>query len=319
MPEVNEFLAQLLGALARAQNAVTIAVLAAFAALGVRALVRLARSPERGFWTLAGRGLNATLFLGVGLVYAMFTLPVLAWDGPALALALALIALVALPSLARARSTPPRSLLPRPTAALGHAALLLALMLLAALTLMRAGFLSLTTDRPVLLLDVTGETAVERVRWAPAGEDLRTEDLTTHRVVLRTPEGQPVADLWLYGDQIAVKGRVLRLSPLLNAAGLPNLFELQFAHNGWLTPERHNAYPHVARALRPLGPLVVHPWWRGLQRDLLARFERAAETSPWAVRALTTESTYFALCAADGRPVRRTYRLVLTPGGLTAG
>ena len=324
MPGVNEALAQLFGVVAQAQNTATAAVLAALSALGLRWLVRAARGTQDGVPALLGRLLGAAAFLGTGVLYATFTLPVLAWDAAAF-VTVALVALVVLvPSLVAARraTAAVTARLPlswRAGAGLLQVALLLGLLLIAALTLMRAGFLSLTTDRPVLLLDVTGETAVETVRWAAPGEPLREEALTTHRVLLRTPEGAPVADLWLYGDQVAVKGRVLRLSPLLNAAGVPNLFELQYAHNGWTTLERHNAFPHVARPLRPVGPLAVHPWWRGLQQRLLARFERGEEGSAWSVRALSTESTYFALAAADGRPVRRVYRLVLTPGGLTAG
>jgi hypothetical protein len=324
VPVVGEVLAQLFGIVAQAQNTATAAVLAAFFALGLRWAARAARGTQDGLAALLGRLLGAGAFLGAGVLYAVFTLPVLAWNGVALLAALVALLVVLAPSLllpgrARAAAAARLPLSWRAGAGLFQVALLLGLLLVAALTLMRAGFLSLTTDRPVLLLDVTGETAVESVRWAAPGGPLREEALTTHHVLMRTPEGAPVADLWLYGDQVAVKGRVLRLSPLLNAAGVPNLFELQFAHNGWSTLERHGAFPHVARPLRPVGPLVVHPWWRGLQARLLARFERGEEGSPWSVRGLATESTYFALADAEGRPVRRVYRLVLTPGGLTAG
>jgi hypothetical protein len=156
------------------------------------------------------------------------------------------------------------------------------------------------------------------VRWAPADQPTRDEKLRTHRVVFRTPEGEPVGDTWVYGDEVGIKGRVLRLSPILNAAGVTNLFELTFAHNGYTTAERHNAYPHTAKPLPPMGPLAVHPMWRGLQRRLLQRWEQAEEGSMWAVRASTVESTYFALVDASGQPVKRTYRVVLTPGGLTS-
>jgi hypothetical protein len=128
-----------------------------------------------------------------------------------------------------------------------------------------------------------------------------------------------VADAWIYGDQVAIKGRVLRLSPLLNVAGVPNLFELVYAHNGYTTAERHNAFPHLALKLEPMGPLAVHPLWQGLQARLLAAWERgAADGSTWAIRSATTESTYFPLAEPDGSPVKRTFRLVLTPGGLTS-
>jgi hypothetical protein len=137
--------------------------------------------------------------------------------------------------------------------------------------------------------------------------------------VFRLPEGPPVAEAWLYGDQVAVKGRVLRLAPLLNAAGVPNLFELQFAHNGYSSAERHASHPHTAVALPAIGPLAVHPSWRPVQLRLLEAWRKsAAEGSGWALRSLTTESTYYPLADLAGRPLRQTYRLVLTPGGLSA-
>jgi hypothetical protein len=184
---------------------------------------------------------------------------------------------------------------------------------------MRAGFLALTEDRPVLLVDVTGETTAQTLRWAPPDGAEREDRRPTHRVVFRRPDGAAVAEAWVYGDQVAVKGRVLRLSPWLNAAGVPNLFELTFAHNGYGTAERHATEPHMAVALPPGGPLAVHPWWRPVQAWLLARWERGTDAdSDWAIRSATIESTYFPLVDAAGAPVRRVFRLVLTPGGLSA-
>ena len=140
-------------------------------------------------------------------------------------------------------------------------------------------------------------------------------------MLLRTPAGQPVAEAWVYGDQVAINGRVLRLSPLLNSAGLGNLFALDFLHNGYFTADRHNTMPHQAMPLQPIGQLAVHPRWRSLQDRLLSFWERrSSEDSSWLIRAATTESTYFPLVAPQpsGKPLAKTYTLVLTPGGLTA-
>jgi len=200
------------------------------------------------------------------------------------------------------------------------AVLVLALLVVALVTLMRAGFLALTEDRPVLLVELTGKTAEESVSWAPPGGAMRSEMLTTHEVLFRRPaDGALVGQAWVYGDEVAVKGRVLRLSPILNAAGIHNLFELTFAYNGYRTVERHNAYPHRAIPLQPVGPLSVHPMWKKTQERLLARWESGTEDgSAWVIRAATTESTFFPLIDPVGQPIQRTYRLVLTPGGLSS-
>ncbi|HXB53212.1 MAG TPA: hypothetical protein VN461_00385 [Vicinamibacteria bacterium] len=309
--------AGVLGTLVEVQNLAAAAVLTAFFALALRSLSLLFLDPRCGSVLLAGRVLGGGLFLAGGVVYTLFAAPRLVWGLGAAGAAL-LVAGLVLSTLAvrsRRRRGPPGLV-----SLAVQIGLLLALLLIATVTLMRAGFLALTEDRPVMLVEVTGETRMELVRWAAPDQPVRDEALDTHRVVFRDPAGAAVAEAWIYGDEVAVKGRVLRLAPILNAAGVPNLFELQFAHNGYRTPDRHNELPHQAVPLPPSGPLAVHPWWRGLQRRLLARWEAGAATgSDWAIRSATTESTYFPLTDAEGRPSRGSYRLVLTPGGLTSG
>ncbi len=312
--------ATILGALAQVQNLATAAVLSAFLALAVRSFAQpFVDRGRHGFVTLIRVAAGAA-FLGLGALYGLFTASMMVWDGRAVVVAMATALLVLVRLAARhvmGQKRPGKP--PGVVAGLVQLSLLLALLLVAALTLMRAGFVALTQDRIVMLVDVTGETATQVVRWAPPDQPLREEALTTHRVVFRAPGGERVAEAWIYGDQVAVKGRVLRLSPILNAAGVPNLFELSFVHNGHETSERHNAYPHTALPLVASGPLAVHPWWRPLQARLLERWEKGASgDSPWVVRAATTESTYYALVDANGKPVQQRYQLVLTPGGLSA-
>lgn len=274
----------------------------------------------RAFAVILARLLAAGLFGGAGVLVAAGLGPQAQWTpGTLLALAsgaASVLIEVLLLGLVRRRPGHPPLL-----GWLVRAVLVLAALLVAMLVLMRAGYLALTTDQPVLLVEVTGETAEKVVRWAPPDQPLREQTLRTSRVVLRTPAGQPVAEAWLYGDQVAISGRVLRLAPLLNVAGLTNLFALDFVHNGYATAERHNTQPHQAQPLVPMGQLAVSPRWRELQERLLAQWEqRTPADSRFLIRAQTTESTYFPLVEPmpGGKPVQRTYTLVLTPGGLTS-
>jgi hypothetical protein len=291
-------------------------VLAALLAFAVRALVLVALDrPRRGGVGL--RALAALWWLGLAVLYALFSAHIVVWNTRAVFGAIVATIVVLGPLLFRTPGG--RRSGPHPTVALARMSVVLILLLAAALTLMGAGFLALTVDRPVLLVDVTGETGSQTVRWAPPDQPSREQALRTHRVVFRSADGEPVAEAWLYGDEVAVKGRVLRLAPILSAAGLPNLFELSFAHNGYTTADRHGSYPHAAVPLPRAGPLAVHPWWRPIQARLLDGWERlSAEGRPWAIRSLTVESTYFPLVDHAGNPLRHTYRLVLTPGGLSS-
>ena len=310
--------AAILGALVQVQNLAHAGVLSAFFALALRALAVLLIDRGRHPLVSVVRVLAIGVFSTLGCLYALFTASIVVWNAPAVGIAVATALLVLSGEVVR-RVMGWTARGPGAGGLLVQVVLVLALLLVALVTLMQAGFLALTEDRPVLLVDVTGETDTQTVRWAPPDQPLREERLMTHRVVFRTPDGIAVAEAWIFGDQVAVKGRVLRLSPLMNAAGVPNLFELLFAHNSYDTAERHARGPHMAVSLPPQGPLAVHPWWRSLQAWLLEHWERGTATgSSWAIRSATTESTYFPLINAEGKPVKETFRLVLTPGGLSA-
>lgn len=327
MSELSPKLLHFLGLLSQLQPLVIAAVLGALWGCGLRALLLLFVDAGRGPLRALGRLLACAAFAALGAGYALLTDAMLDWNSQTLLVAGGAAALMSSGVLFW------RVLLHRPVrttlvGALFRATLLLTILLLATLTLMRSGFLALTTDRPILRIDVTGETRPQTVRWAAPDQPMQEQSLLAHRILLRSPEksGSIVAESWLYGDQVAIKGRVLRLSPLLNVAGVPNLFELQFLHNGYFTAERHNTLPHHAQKLEPLGPLAVHPRWRPLRDRLYARWEHGTESnktdpksdSRWAIRAATTESTYFPLVDDKGQPIQHTYELVLTPGGLTA-
>jgi hypothetical protein len=289
-------------------------VLGALLGLFLQCVLRLG-APSRGL--AIARVVLGLAVASAGWVFGLLAAPWLSLEPSFIgSFLLGVVAVAGWALVNAARRRPPGD---GPWLLLGHG-LVFALLLAAGLaTLLTAGYLSLTQDRPVLLVDVTGETRGRVVHWAPPDAEARADSLTTHHVLFRRPTGEVVAEAWLYGDEVAVKGKVLRFSPVLNAAGLPNLFELTFAHNGYATAERHNGMPHEAVALPPLGPLAVHPCWRPVQARLLGDWQtRLDPDGTWGLRASTIESTYFPLVDPDGKPVSRTFRLVLTPGGLTS-
>lgn len=310
----------LLEALAKAQTLVIAAVFGALCGRSLRAVLLAIFERQRGRLLILGRLAAAVAFAAVAVIYGVLSAALMDWSGGALLVAVTaaaamLVAVVAFQGILR------RPLLFSPTATLLRATLVLLLLLISTLTLMRSGFLALTTDRPILRIELTGETRPQTVKFAPPDQPMREEHLTAHRILLRTaePPHEIVAESWLYGDQVALKGRVLRLSPILNVAGIANLFELSFVHNGYFTAERHSLMPHQAQPIKPLGPLVVHPRFRPVRDFLLSRWERRDDAKkPLGVRAATTESTYFPLVDSQGKPVQHTFELVLTPGGLTA-
>ena len=182
------------------------------------------------------------------------------------------------------------------------------------ITVMISGFLFLTEDQPILKIIMTGKGRPEGLEWKPPGSPLQKQDLMAHEVQFETPEGKPVAQLFVYGDQVAVKAKVLRFRPVLNAMGLRNLCRIEYVHNGYTTAQRFNSYPHSAQEIHMTDPRLetiqsrFWKYWEGLYYQ---------EEKNWWVKSATLESGYFPLIYANGTPFRGAYLLTVTPGGLS--
>lgn len=306
-----------LSTLMQAQALIVAAVLGALLGGAARASLLLVLDRGHGLAYVGARVAAVTAYLGLAFVFFALAAPIVVLDGTTLLVGLAALLLLS-SGVVISRILWGYVPLPSVTALLLRVVMLLIVLVFSLVALMRSGYLNLTTDQVVLRIELTGETQPQIVRWAAPDQPLREESLRTHHIVLRTMAGERVAEDWLYGDQVAIKGRVLRLHPALNAVGIANLFDLQFLHNGYFTAERHSTQPHVARALRPLGSLSVVPRTRRLRDRVLGWLASRPVESRFSLRAVTSESTYFPLIDDQGQPLRRTYDLVLTPGGLTA-
>jgi len=303
--------------LLRLQWVIVAAVLGLLAGGALRLLLLLGLDAQQSRARAVLRSLFAVGYVGLLLGYGSLVWSMLQWDKRSLAIASGAVLLM-VSGLLLWRVL--RGVVPKPslTSFLLRTVLVLLVLLLALLSVMRAGFLHLTSDRPILLIELSGETRPQTVRWAAPDQPMQEQVMRAHHIRFRTPDGTLFAEEWLYGDQVAIKGRSLRFHPILNAAGVSNLFDLQFVHNGYFTAESHSAQPHQARPLQPLGSLCAPPQLLPLRDGLLRWLAARPDGSRWAVRAVTSESTYFPLVDSQPQPVKRTFELVLTPGGLTA-
>lgn len=303
--------------LLRLQAAVAALVLGLLAGSGLRLLLLLWLDKQQSRPRAGLRLVFASGYVGLLLGYFSLVGPMLQWD---MRLLLTACGATLLPVIGLVLWRVVRGTLPQPSllSFLLRVILVLLVVVLTLVSVMRAGFLNLTTDRPLLLLELSGETRPQTVRWAAPDQPLQEQTLRAHRIRFLTPEGVLFSEEWLYGDQVAVKGRSLRFHPFLQAAGVTNLFDLQFVHNGYFTAERHSTNPHQARPLKPTGTLSAPPKLVPLRDGLLHWLASRPENSRWAVRTVTSESTYFPLVDSQGQPVKHTFELVLTPGGLTA-
>ncbi len=194
--------------------------------------------------------------------------------------------------------------------------LLLFLILFASLVaIMTSGFLSLTQDRPVLKITMTGIQKQEQVEWKSPQGELRTETLISYEVSLETPEEKPVDTFYVYGDQVAVKARVIRFRPIFNVSGLSNLCRIEFVFNGYTTAERHNSQPHRAQELS-MEPLLLKPYQKKFWNFWETIYYLRGES--WWVKSATLESGFFPLVHPDGSPFQGSFYLTITPGGISS-
>jgi hypothetical protein len=185
----------------------------------------------------------------------------------------------------------------------------------ALLTVMMTGFVNLTEDQPILKITMTGNYQDETVEWKTPNGELQHAKLHAYEIVMTTPEGKPVSRIHMYGDQVAVKAKLLRFMPILNAIGLHNLCKIDYVYNGYTSVSRFNSMPHHAEQLtfgHPLIQPLQYPFWNYWESFYIGRNKNPL------VKSATVESNYFPLVYADGSPFRGSYYLTVTPGGLSS-
>jgi hypothetical protein len=141
--------------------------------------------------------------------------------------------------------------------------------------------------------------------------------VTAHHVIFWMPNGEKAGDMWMEGDEVAVRGRAIHFSPTFNAMGIPQLYSLVSAHNGYLRPQRQNAYPHQTIAFPQSGQLATHPWWRPVQERILDLWAGHLGSNAWySISMVDNESPFYPLVDKDGKPVRNNSLLVLKITGI---
>ncbi len=299
-----------------ALNLANALVLGLFFAIGLRALLLYFLDRGHGRWVIVGRTAAGAAYLVLGWLYMFFSAPLIVWDRPAravVAITAALVPVLAVAWHLKARDSKPPGLL----AGVLSSLLCVGMIFAATATLLRAGFLALTGDRVTLTVDVTGETRPQTAESAGPDQPATPRTVTAHRVKFWLPTGIQVGDYWINGDRLAVKGRVLRLPPVLSGVGIPNFYQLLEVHNGYVNRDPKKGDVRQETPFAAEGPLAVHPWWRPIQTRLIHDWQGGdSGESWWALGSETNESPYYPLVEAGGKPLHRQFLFVLPPSGI---
>jgi hypothetical protein len=203
---------------------------------------------------------------------------------------------------------------PRPLLLLIKTFFVLFILCLALLILMTSGFLFLAEDRPVAKIIMTGQVKPQLVEWKSPVGSLKNETLNSYEVRIERPSGKPVANLFVYGDQVAIKAKVIRFRPILHVIGMHNLCHIEYVYNGYSTAARHNAYPHLAQEISMNPPILEN-----YQKVFWSYWEKSyfQQGKYWWLKSATVESQYFPVVDQNARPFKGAYYLTVTPGGLS--
>ncbi len=282
----------------------------ALVGIGLRTLLLAWMDRESGSRRCGLRLINGLLFLALSAYYTYVAWPMVVWDRLArIAFMLTALApsIVAGVRFAKGGLRDPPRLYARILAGVFGIVLLAT----AALTLLRAGFITLKGDRVAMLLAVTGETRVAMPKPVP-GTESWVKPVTLHHVVLFLQEGPPAADLWIPGACVAFMGRAIIFSHQLNAIGFPNLYELQKVTN--CVDKGGAAYsadlPHV-------GPLAVNSGWTPFRNLILAAWPRADQKDLpwWGIRILENQSSEYPMVVPDA-PLKQDFLFDITLDGI---
>ncbi|MHB8654250.1 MAG: hypothetical protein ACYDA9_10260 [Terriglobia bacterium] len=291
-------------------------ILALFFALSVRLFILFFMEGNRRPSSTLFRLLAGTALLVLGWFYFLFVRPQLVWDRPARAVGIIMFVGVLLWTVVR-HSSGQTSKSTRVIGRLIYIVLFAVLMLSATLTLIRAGYIGLTGHRVTLVVSVTGETRNQTVSGTQPGDSPGGNSLVAHHVIIWLPTNEMAADIWIEGDEMAVHGKVIRFSRFLHGIGIPYFYALQYAHNGYLSPERQTANPAESIPFPGTGPLAVHPWWRPIQERLLNLWAKLGSSGSWyAIRIADDESPYYPLVDSSGKAIHKDFLLVLRPTGI---
>lgn len=171
---------------------------------------------------------------------------------------------------------------------------------------------NLTGEKPILKIRLTGKQTFNEVTWKTPKSKWKRSTIPYYEVVLETIDGKELQRFSLSGELCAVRAKIFRFHPLLNALGIPTKYRLDLLYSGYRNAEGYAEYPVEAHSLASLSS----PWDSLIFKYWESFFCRKA-TSLW-IKSAMLQSNYFPLADAQGEPLQQEYFLTLSPSGLSS-
>lgn len=171
---------------------------------------------------------------------------------------------------------------------------------------------NLTGEKPILKIRLTGNQTFNEVTWKTPKSKWQRSTIPYYEVVLETMDGKELQRYCLSGELCAVRAKIFRFHPVLNALGIPTKYRLDLLYSGFRNAEKYAEYPVEAYSLSSLSSSwdsLIFKYWESF-------FCREA-TAVW-IKSAILQSNYFPLTDAQGEPLQQEYYLTLSPSGLSS-
>jgi hypothetical protein len=131
--------------------------------------------------------------------------------------------------------------------------------------------------------------------------------ISSYQVEIQDSKGKTLYDDYVLGDYVGIRAQMILIHWPFQLLGFSHLCRLELVHNGYSTAERHQFFPHMAKAL-PFSSKLVDKLWNKLFMD---------EWRIPGIQSTTLESSYLPLREAKLKPRSQIYDLIVGPTGLS--
>jgi hypothetical protein len=168
---------------------------------------------------------------------------------------------------------------------------------------------NLHEQQPILKVTMTGNTQVREMEWKPVRYPLQKAFVPVYEVLLQHPETNALLErFFLPGDVCAVRVKLLRFHPLLNALGMHNKYCLDLIYSGYRKAEDQAKRP---AEIYPISVSSFNSWFFACWE----RFFSMNAASFW-IRCASLESHYVPLLNEHGQVFKGEYLLSVSNTGI---
>ena len=109
---------------------------------------------------------------------------------------------------------------------------------------------TLSSEKPILKVRLTGKSENHEMEWKnPHRKDVQRSNIAAHEVILQTTDKNEVFHSFLPGELCAVRAKIFRFHPLLNALGISNKYRLDLIYTGYRSAKKYAEFPIDAHPL----------------------------------------------------------------------